>query len=546
MPGPFSRLNLDVFNRKKINNLENVVLGLKKELASSYYSPYYNYSQIYPAGFDGEKTPGEMGAAKDYRLIYDFLRVRSWQAYLESEIAQIVINKFNLWVIGNGLKIQPEPVNSILDFEGIKVNPDFIKQVESRFNLWTNSRYSDSSRMNSINFLASESHKNAIIGGDCLIINRVENGYTNMQIIDGAHIITPIFEEKYIKEAENKGNRISYGIELNENNEHVAYYVLDSKNKIHRISRYGEKSGQLMAYLVYGSRYRIDNVRGMPLIAAILETLKKLDRYKEATVGSAEERQKIAYSVEHSPDSTGENPFIAKIQQARDLGMGEAPESKSADNYEAAATKIAATTNKQAFNMPIGATLRLLESKNELYYKDFYTTNIQLVCASIGLPYEVAMSMYNSNYSASRAAIKDWEHSMKTSRGKFANQFYDPYYKFWLNNEILRGKIQADGYLKSLFNNDLMILEAYTNARFMGVNVPNIDPLKEVTAARKRLGDETTPLSTYDYETENSGTGDFSQIMEKVKQEKKLIPKDTISDPKKKMVSDLHIINNES
>lgn len=524
MPELFNRIR-NVFNNiKNIDNIKSDISSLKKDYVESYYSPYHNYSQIYAAPFDGEKTPGEMGAAKNYKLLYEYLRIRSWQAYLESEIAQIVINKYNLWIIGKGLKIQPEPVKEVLEQEGIKLNENFVNQSESRFNLWTSSRYSDYSKMTSIDYIASEAHKNAIIGGDCLVINRSDNGYSNIQLIDGAHIITPFLETHYIREAENRGNRIEYGIELNISNEHIAYYVYGSDNKIYRVPRYGEKSGQLMAYMIYGNKYRIDNVRGLPLIAAILETLKKLDRYKEATVGSAEERQKIAYSVEHSPDSTGENPFIAKIQQARDLGFGEASETKSTDAYESAATKIAATTNKQVFNMPIGGTLNLLESKNELYFKDFYTTNIQLVCASIGLPFEVAMSMYNSNYSASRAAIKDWEHSMKTNREKFANQFYKNYYNFWLNVEILKGKIQADGYLKALLNNDHMVVEAYTNARFRGVNVPHIDPLKEVLAARKRLGDETTPLTDYDYETENLGGNDFSQIMEKIKLQKQIIP----------------------
>jgi len=545
MPGLFNQISLDVFNKKKINKLESEVSDLKRNLAEANYSPYYNYSHLYAAPFDGEKTPGEMGAAKDYQLVYDFLRVRSWQAYLESEIAQIVINKFNLWVVGKGLKVQPEPVSEVLAQENIKVSEDFIKNVESRFNLWTSSRFSDSAKMTSIDYLAAEAHKNAIIGGDCLVINRVENGYCNIQLIDGAHVLTPFLETHYIKEAEQRGNRIEYGIEISKSNEHIAYYIWGADNKIYRVPRYGEKSGQLMAFMVYGNKYRIDNVRGLPLLAAILETLKKLDRYKEATVGSAEERQKIAYSVEHSPDSTGENPFLAKIQQARNLGMGEAPESKSIDDYEAAATKVAATTNKQAFNMPIGATLKLLESKNELYFKDFYTTNIQLVCASIGLPFEVALSMYNSNYSASRAAIKDWEHSMKTSREKFSNQFYKNYYNFWLDMEILKGKINADGYIKALLTGDLMVIEAYRNARFRGINVPHIDPVKEVQAARLRLGDQTTPLSDYDQETEGLGTGDFSQNMNKINTQKKIIPKNLIPDPKKKMVSELTIINKD-
>jgi capsid protein len=191
--------------------------------------------------------------------------------------------------------------------------------------------------------------------------------------------------------------------------------------------------------------------------------------------------------------------------------------------------------------MPIGATLKSLESRNELYFKDFYITNIQLISAAIGIPYEVAMAMYNSNYSASRAAIKDWEHTMKTAREKFAVQMYQPTYDLWLEMEIFTGKIQANGYIKSLNEGNVMALEAYKSARWLGANVPHIDPVKEIVAARLKLGDDTTPLTTYDRVTEDLGTGDFAQISEKIKQEKKLIPevKDTIKTTKAQALKEL-------
>jgi capsid protein len=517
---------MDIFNKKKIVTLENELTEIKNKMSvTASLPPYYNYSRLIAAPYDGEKTPGEMGAAKDYTLLYQYLRTRSWQAYLESEIAQIIINRYILWVVGTGLKVQPEPIKTILEQEGITLTPDFIKKAEARFNLWTFSRYSDASKMSSIDMLVGEIEKNAIVGGDCLVIFRVDKGYVNVQIIDGSHVVTPYMQDNYVNEAINRGNRIEYGIELSQSNEHIAYYVLGADKKIYRVTRIGEKSGRVMAYMHYGNKYRLDNVRGLPLLSSVLETIKKLDRYKEATVGSAEERQKIAYSIEHTADSTGENPLLTKLSQAQALGMGESPESKSTSEYEAASTKVATTTQKQAFNMPIGATLKLLESKNELYFKDFYTTNIQLVCASVGIPYEVAMAMYNSNYSASRAAIKDWEHSMKTAREKFAFQFYQNFYNIWLEVEILTGKIQADGYMKASTEGNLMAVEAYRNARWLGANVPHIDPVKEVMAERLKLGDDLTPLTTYDQATETLGSGDFAQNIEKVIQEKKLIPK---------------------
>lgn len=529
MPKLFSQI--DLFNKKKVKSLETELNTVNKKISAFTSSPYYRYSPIYSVPFDGEKTPGEMGAAKNYNLLYDYLRVRSWQSYLESEITQIVINKYILWVVGSGLKVQPEPVRHVLGQEGITLREDFVKNVETRFNLWTFSRFSDSSRMNPIDYLSGEAFKNACIGGDCLVVMRVDKGYCNIQVIDGSHVVSPYLDNKYFNEAKARGNRIEYGIELSPDNEHIAYYIYGADAKIYRVPRLGEKSGRLMAFMVYGNKYRIDNVRGLPLIAAVMETLKKLDRYKEATVGAAEQAAKVVMSVEHTAESTGQNPFEAKLAQSQALGMGEALESKSVSDYEAAATKIATMTNNSAINMPVGAILKSFTSEKELYFKDFYDTNIRNVSASVGIPFEVAMSTYNSNYSASRAAIKDWEHSMKTSREKFAYQFYQNYYNLWLEVEVLNGKIQADGFMKAIIDNNLYAIEAYRSARWIGVNVPHIDPVKEVQAARLRLGDQTTPLTTFDQETEGLGTGDFAQNMERITKEKKLIPK--VDEPKK-------------
>lgn len=519
----------DVFKSKKVELLKQEVELLqnvvRRQAHANYSYPYY-ISPIVRETYTGEKTPGEMGAAKDYILQYEYLRVRSWQSFLTSEITQAIINKYCTWVIGNGLYVQSEPERTILKQEGITaLDPDFVDNVQKRFNLWISLRQSDSAGMFPINQLAFETYKNAIVGGDVLTINYPENSNVTQQIIDGSHVISPDTTSTYWKEAQERGNRIEYGVEIGPNNEHVAYFVCGVDNKFYRVERIGKKSGRLMAYLVYGSRYRLDNVRGLPLISSVLETLRKLDRYKEAAVGGAEERQKIAFTIEHNSNSTGEDPLLAKMEQSNLLGMGEAPESKSKLEYEAAATKIATTTQKAAINMPIGAQLKMHASAMESGFKDFYTTNIQFVCAAVGIPYEVALAMYNSNYSASRAAIKEWEHSMKTARQRFSEQYYQPFYTLWLEMAILSGKINAPGYIKAMNERNIMALGAYSSARWLGANVPHIDPVKEVVAERLKLGDDFTPLTTYDQASETLGSGDFNQNIEKIKTEKEVVKK---------------------
>ncbi len=524
------------------DNLKNAVAGLmlQKHIAAGTFGvqrtpppaahdPVMNarlggsgvYTPLFAVNFNGEKNVGEIGPIKDYRIDYASLRARSWQLYLDSEIAQTVIGKYVTWVIGKGLKLQAEPEKTLLESEGIDIDVQkFCSRVESRFKIWSESNQSDYSRMENLNLIEATAFKNAKVGGDTLVILRYINGTVTIQLIDGAHIISPIYGNEIFPKVLQNGNRIENGIELNERNEHIAYYVRKAVQgylyswETERIPARGE-SGMLMAFMVYGSKYRIDNHRGLPLLSVMFETAKKLERYKEAVVGSAEERSKIPYFIEHGIQSTGEDPMINQTAHMRDLSRGSGDVPITAESEELA-SKVAATTNKMVFNMPLDSTIKALEGKTELYFKDFYSVNIDLFCAAAEIPPNVAMSKYDSNFSASRAALKDWEHTLLVQRHNFKVQFMQPIYNFWLEVQILLGKISAPGYLDAVIKDNFMVADAYRTCRFVGSSVPHIDPVKEVDAERKKLGilADHLPLTTVEQATESLNGGDSDANME--------------------------------
>lgn len=477
--------------------------------------------------YDGEKNTGELGAPIKYNLDYHSLRIRSWQSYLEDEVTQTVIKKFVTWIIGSGLKLQAEPVKEVLAQEKIDIDINkFSKGVEARFRLYANSKNIDHSKLDNLHRIAKTAYINAIIGGDVLTILRVDNkGNLSVQLIDGANILTPYFGNEIV-EAENKGNKIKNGIETNKNGEHVAFYVQKENHKFEKILAKGAKTGYEMAFMVYGLRYRINDNRGLPLISTVLETLKKLDRYKEATVGSAEERAKIVYQIIHENFSTGENPLVKNLAKAFNTDSDQ--EIPIDINGKELADKVAASTHKQVFNMPNGSEMKPLDSKNDLYFKDFYGVNVHGICATIGIPPEVALSKYDSNFSASRAALKDWEHTINVERKEFSFQFYQKIYNLWLELEILKNKIQAPGYINAKASQNDFVIDSYTNARFVGATVPHIDPLKEVDAERAKLGasGKSIPLTTAEAATEALNGGDYdtnlSHYSEELKRSKEL------------------------
>lgn len=501
----------DWLNKKK--EVE-AVSAPKIEAAKTYLSSF-------TLDFNGEKNSGELGTPIKYELDYANLRLRSWQSYLEDEVTQTVIKKFVTWIIGSGLKLQAEPIDEVLKQEKVIVNTqEFSKEVEARFRLYTTSKNGDFSKIDNIQRIAKTAYINSIVGGDVLVIARIEpkTFNLNIQLVDGANIRTPFFGNEHV-EAQKRGNKIKNGIETTAKGEHVAFYVQKADLSFERIEAKQAKTGYEVAFLVYGLRYRINDNRGIPLISTVLETLKKLDRYKEATVGSAEERAKIVYQIIHEQFSTGENPTIGRLAKAFNVDAEQ--EVPSDINGNTLAREVAVSTQKQVFNMPQGAEMKSLDSKNDIYFKDFYGVNVNLICATIGIPPEVALSKYDSNFSASRAALKDWEHTINVQRKEFSYQFYQKIYDLWLEVEILKNKIQAPGYINAKANGNELVLEAYRFARFVGANVPHIDPLKEVNAERAKLGASgaSIPLTTAEAATEALNGGDYDTNLKKYAKE---------------------------
>lgn len=494
-------------------------------LSYSYTDGYSGgWRPVYTYKFDGEKTPGELG--NPINLVPDFnsLRLRAYEAELKSDVVKIITGKFFKWVVGTGLKCQPQPQQITLSTEGINKSPEywakFRETTEARFSTYADSSVSDYSGMENLHVRAAEAFETAFLGGDCLVVFRVDEYLNpNVQVIDGQHVGNPIMNDEQSEAFKKSKNRIKHGIELNSKGKHVAFWVrkdnTDLEIEWERIEAVGAKSKCLMAFMIYGKKHRIDHTRGIPIITPTLEKIDKLDRYTEASVAAAEERAKIPWFIEHNQHSDGENPFI---DAARVKNLGVSPKSDSWDLAEATRKEILITQQKTVTNMPVGSSIKALFSQAEFNYPVFFESIFMQLCASCDIPPEVALQKYSSNYSASRAAINGWGYIIGIYRKKHADKFYKNFYKLWLYCEVLKSKIEADGYLKAKEEENCMILDAYSNAIFLGANLPHIDPLKEVKAFRAMIGDKSkgeVPLIDLDQATEGLNNGDWREVFKK-------------------------------
>lgn len=516
--------------------------GSKERAVETKNSDYNNdnvvYGQNYPIinkKWDGEKTLGELGTVIRDIPDYEKLRLRSYHAYATIDTVKIISSKFFNWTIGSGLKLQAEPNRTVLQSEGVnnadKAYSDFQKVVEARFMVYANSKECDYLKEKSLHERALDFYQATFLGGDTLVIVRLEDNGPNVQFVSGEHICDPGFEQDFHAKAKANGNYIEHGIEINERGAHVAYYVKTKKTdggfKFERILAIGEKTGKRLAWLITGKKISPDHLRGVPAISQSLEKINKLDRYVEAAVTKAEQAAKIVYAIEHQEFSTGESHLEQLAARKRNPGVVATDGKDSMILADGLANKITETTSGQTFNMVPGSSLKSFDTNIETTFSDFHGTVFKSIAAGVDVPPEVAMQEYNSNYSASRAAINSFGYIIIINRNKFANDFYIPFYKIWLEYQILTKKVSAPGYIENIDN--FMVTESYTQCRFTGKNMPHIDPLKEIKAVREMLGvDDNTPLISREQATEMLNAGQWDENFMKNLEEAKIIPKEDL------------------
>ncbi len=493
-----------------------------------------NRINIQTHSFDGEKNLGEGGPIIEYRLEYNDLRTRSWAAMLTSDKAQIGVGRLLMWVIGKGLKPQCEPMTSILQDNGINLDKKkFAQSVEDRFNLFRRSKEVDWAGQKTLNELEWEAEKNAMVGGDVLVVLRYVKGKVKVQLIDGSNVQSPLYGSEWYPQALENGNVIVDGVELNSKREHVAYYVrtyaLTNKIedlyswKYERVAAKGAKTGMTMAYLYYGLEYRINNVRGMPLISACIEKLKQMEEYSDATLNQAKEASKVNYQVIHELNAGGAAPWAGSAVQGMNIGGSTDPSKRLAvtDDGKTLGNPITVSGIGDAYNMNPGSKLEMLTNENPLYFKEFMETHENDFYAVISIPPNVAKGIYNDSHSASRAAIMDWANTLGIKRDKSTTGFKQPIVNLWLEVNVYENKIQAPGYILARTQDNQEVIDSYRCIRFVGKNPPHIDPEKEAKAARVILGTafDHVPLNDGESVCEDLGTGNFVENLEQAAQE---------------------------
>jgi lambda family phage portal protein len=498
-----------LFNFLKRSSKQIVPAAPRQEkIQSSYISDGYSYQYN-----DGGKFLNGFGETKLFINDYWTLRERSAQLFKENPYARGIIRRLVTNEINSGLTPEVIPVESILGFEAGELG-DWAEMVEDRFAIWADSkRLCDTTRQSNFGKLQRIARAEALITGDALIVLRMDRitGLPRVQIYSGTNIVDPL--ATVFKKLPD-GNHIEYGVELNKFNQHVAYYVVDINGKINRIPAFGAKSGRRIAWMVYGSDKRIGEVRGEPMLSVVLQNLKEIDRYRDATQRKAVVNSILAMFIKKTEDKPGTKPLTGGAVKK---GSGEITDTEGdIRKYNIA-------------NMHPGMTIETLQHGEEpvafgnqgidTNFGDFEASVLRVIAWMCEIPPEILQLSFSSNYSASQAANNEFTNYLNKAREEFGADFCQPIYQEWLLSEVLSQKIITSGQqLLNAWRDPLKydIFGAWLKSDWSGAVKPSTDPLKQTKAYERKVANGWI---TNDRAAKELNGTKFSRNMQTIKRE---------------------------
>ncbi|RPI89636.1 MAG: hypothetical protein EHM32_12430 [Spirochaetales bacterium] len=109
---------------------------------------------------------------------------------------------------------------------------------------------------------------------------------------------------------------------------------------------------------------------------------------------------------------------------------------------------------------------------------------------ALEIPPEILMLSFDSNYSASQAALHEFDAVIKKERKRFGSECLDLVFREWFLSELLLGKIQAPGFLDA-WNDPAKydIKQAWLMTEWAGAVKPTVDITKQVNGYKLMAGE---------------------------------------------------------
>lgn len=425
---------------------------------------------------DGGKFAGGFGATEILLTDYWTLRARSSQLFETNIYARGIIRRLITNEINVGLNLEAKPEENVLGFERDSL-AEWTETVETRFALWgADAQLCDKQERRTFGAQQAQVRLEALVGGDVLVVMQQDQRtkLPRLEIINGARVQSPLLG---MLGALPSGNKIVHGVELDPQKRQVAYWVRQDDGTSKRLPATGEKSGRRIAWLVYGTEQRVDEVRGQPLLGLVLQSLREIDRYRDSTQRKATINSMLAMFIKKTQDKLGTKPISGGvIRKGLDLAIDQSGKERHFKSAEMIPGLV--VEELQMGEEPVPFSNHGTDEK----FGDFEAAIIQGVAWGLEIPLEILRLLFSNNYSASQAAINEFKIYLNKVRTWFGDTFCQFVYVEWLLAEVLAKRVVAKGLLDSWRDWDRYAeFGAWCNSDWSGHIKPAVDMSKLVT-----------------------------------------------------------------
>lgn len=440
------------------------------------------------------------------------LRARSRDLFMSGGFATGALKTIRTNVVGSGLMLSALP-----DFDYLGMTEEeaakWRKNTEREFKIWAESVNCDAERKQNFYQLQSLVILSALMSGDVFAvmpyIKRPGVLYDlRVGLIEADRVCDPLNKDP--------NKNIFGGVETGEYNEVIAYYIAknhpgatprntDVKQEWKRVLAFGQTTGRRNVLHIMCDVERPAQRRGVPILAPVIEDLKQLTRYKDAELMAAVISAMFTIFIK---SESKQEPF-------QNIFPGEMEADKKDPN---------------SYEMGNGAIVSLepgesIETANPGRPNTAFDAFVMAICRQIGsaleLPYELLIKHFSTSYSASRGALLEAWKMFKMRREWLTANFCQPVYEEWLTEAVLKGRIEAPGFLT-----DPARRAAWANAEWFGDAQGQLNPLDEAKAAEVRVN---AGFSTRDREASELTGMKYEQIHAVRKREEEMRRRDGLA-----------------
>lgn len=436
------------------------------------------------------------------------LRQRARDLYEGGGLARSGPETLTTSVVGWG--IQPKPK---IDGDFLGMTDDAREEAEQtilrEWKLWAENTMCDAERQQNFYGLQQLAFLSMLMSGDVFALfgmkeNKRTPYQTTVRLLEADRICNPDSSGDSESKESDSGGRIIDGVEIDKEGAVIRYYIAsrspiagndNSELTWTAIDAYGKDTGypNILHIMTWE---RPEQRRGIPFVSAEIELIKQFTRYMNAELAGKVVSAMLTL-------------FITSKEDDGKAGMEDAVNEDEKVTDDELKLELAPGA---IYDLPPGKDVTTVDPKrSDTQFESFVNTCITVIASSMGIPKEVLIKKYESNYTAARAALLDFWRTVRVYRTRFNTAFNQPIYEQWLSEAVAAGRIDAPGFF-----DDPAVRLAWCGCSWMGASMGHVDPLKEVNAAEVRIRNNIT---TEEQEAMEYNGNDRSAIVRQRKKE---------------------------